>query len=136
MDLINPRPSSSRREGASAARREPSRAKPKLRPFVVGPRGTAVPSKAANARPATRRTKKAPTSDRSLSLTCLIHQEADGYVSRCPELDVASQGDSIEEARANLIEAVELFLECASPSEIKRRVIGRVFITPFEVRVG
>lgn len=110
MDLINPRGgSSSRREGVSAARSTPRTARPK--------------KKSSKAKP-------------SLSLTCLIHQEADGYVSRCPELDVASQGDSIEEARANLIEAVELFLECASPSEIKRRVIGRVFITPFEVRLG
>lgn len=109
MDLINPRGgSSSRREGVSAARSTPR----------------------------TARSKRATKAKSSLSLTCLIHQEADGYVSRCPELDVASQGDSIEEARANLIEAVELFLECASPSEIKRRVIGRVFITPFEVRLG
>ena len=48
-------------------------------------------------------------------LTAIIHREGDGYVALCPELDIASQGDSIVEARDNLKEAVELFLECASP---------------------
>ncbi len=57
-------------------------------------------------------------------ITALIEREGDGYVSRCPELDVTSQGDSIEEARANLQEAVELFLECASPEEIEDRLLG------------
>lgn len=44
-------------------------------------------------------------------LTAIITPEDDGYVSLCPELDVASQGDTIEEALANLREAVELYLE-------------------------
>lgn len=39
----------------------------------------------------------------------------------CPELDIASQGDSIEEARENLREALELFFECASPEEVRDR---------------
>ncbi|MBL0128643.1 MAG: type II toxin-antitoxin system HicB family antitoxin [Flavobacteriales bacterium] len=50
-------------------------------------------------------------------LTAIIQKEGDGYVSLCPEFDVASQGDTIEEARANLIEALELFFETASPEE-------------------
>ena len=54
-------------------------------------------------------------------LTGVIERENDGFVALCPELDVASQGDSIEEARANLMEAVELFLETASPEEIAGR---------------
>lgn len=54
-------------------------------------------------------------------LSCLIEREGNGYVSLCPELDIASQGDSIEQARANLIEAVELFLEVADPSEVGTR---------------
>jgi predicted RNase H-like HicB family nuclease len=101
------------------------------------PEPTSAAARTAKAR-ATRRTpaKKALSRGASVSLTCVINEEEGGYVSRCPELDVASQGDSIEQARANLIEAVELFLECASPSEIKRRSLGRVFITPFEVRLG
>jgi len=53
------------------------------------------------------------------SLTAIIEREGDGYVSLCPEFDIASQGETIEEARNNLAEAVELFLETASPSEIK-----------------
>lgn len=57
--------------------------------------------------------------------TALIEREGDGYVALCPEFDIASQGDSIEEARKNLTEAVQLFLETADPSEIeKRRLTG------------
>jgi predicted RNase H-like HicB family nuclease len=52
----------------------------------------------------------------------IIEREDNGYVALCPELDVASQGDTIEEARANLQEALELFLETASPSEVKGRL--------------
>lgn len=54
-------------------------------------------------------------------LTAVIHREGEGYVALCPELDIASQGDSIEGARDNLKEAVQLFLECASPAEIEQR---------------
>ena len=54
-------------------------------------------------------------------ITAIIERENDGYVSLCPELDIASQGDSIEEARENLCEAVELFFEVASPREIQHR---------------
>jgi predicted RNase H-like HicB family nuclease len=54
--------------------------------------------------------------------TAIIEREDNGYVALCPELDVASQGDTIEEARANLQEALELFLETASPSEVKGRL--------------
>jgi predicted RNase H-like HicB family nuclease len=54
-------------------------------------------------------------------VTAIIEREGDGYVALCPELDVASQGDTIELARRNLQEAVELFLESADPSEIERR---------------
>ena len=50
-------------------------------------------------------------------LTAIIEKEGEGYVALCPELDVASQGDTIEEARANLIEALELFYETASKEE-------------------
>jgi len=55
-------------------------------------------------------------------LTVIIEREGEGYVALCPELDVASQGDTIEEARANLIEALELFFETASPQEITQRL--------------
>lgn len=63
--------------------------------------------------------------------TAWIEREDDGYVALCPELDVGSQGETVEEALANLREAVELFLECADPSEIGRRLHGEVFVTTF-----
>ena len=50
-----------------------------------------------------------------MKLTAIIEREGDGYVSLCPELDIVSQGGSIEEARDNLREALELFFEAASP---------------------
>jgi len=55
------------------------------------------------------------------NLTGVIERENDGYVSLCPELDVASQGNTVEEAKANLLEALQLFLETASSREIKNR---------------
>lgn len=56
-----------------------------------------------------------------LQLTAVIEREGDGYVSLCPEIDVASQGATADEARANLKEAVELFFESASDREIAER---------------
>ncbi|MFN0168740.1 MAG: type II toxin-antitoxin system HicB family antitoxin [Bryobacteraceae bacterium] len=69
-------------------------------------------------------------------LTAIIEREDDGFVSLCPELDIASQGSSIEEARANLVEALSLFFETADPSEVARRSHREVFITQVEVPVG
>lgn len=69
-------------------------------------------------------------------LTAIIERDDDGFVALCPELDIASEGASIEEARVNLIEALTLFLETASPSEVSRRTHNEVFITQVEVPVG
>ena len=66
----------------------------------------------------------------------MIYREDGGYVALCPELDVASQGDSIEDASANLREAVELFLESADPSEVAMRMHGELFISALEVSAG
>jgi predicted RNase H-like HicB family nuclease len=71
-----------------------------------------------------------------MKLTALIEREGNGYVSLCPELDIASQGDSVEAARDNLREALELFFESASAEEIKQRLRDEVFITQVEVSVG
>ena len=68
-------------------------------------------------------------------MTAIIDREGDGFVALCPELDVASQGDSIEEARANLIEALELFYETASPEEILHRFHDEVLVTRVKVSV-
>ena len=70
------------------------------------------------------------------SFTAILEKEGDLYVALCPELDVASQGDNLEEATANLREAVELFLECADPAEIRKRQRKEVFITRFEAAYG
>jgi predicted RNase H-like HicB family nuclease len=69
-------------------------------------------------------------------LTAIIEREGDGFVALCPDVDVASQGGTIDEARANLIEALELFFESADPSEIAGRMHDEVFITRLEVAVG
>jgi predicted RNase H-like HicB family nuclease len=68
--------------------------------------------------------------------TALIEREGDGFVALCPQLDIASQGDSIEDARDNLREALELFFEVASAEEIDRRLSGDLFVTQVEVAVG
>lgn len=67
------------------------------------------------------------------SLTAILQAEGDGYVALCPELDVASEGDSIEQARENLQEAVGLFFECASEAEIQARLAGETYITQIEI---
>lgn len=69
-------------------------------------------------------------------LTGIIEREGEGYVALCPELDIASQGDTVEAARSNLVEALELFFECADPSEVESRLKNEVFITRLEVAVG
>lgn len=59
---------------------------------------------------------------RTAQLTGIIEREDDMYVALCPELDIASQGQTVEEARDNLVEAIELFMEAADPSEIQKRL--------------
>ena len=68
--------------------------------------------------------------------TAIIEREDDLYVALCPELDIASQGETVEQARINLIEALELFFESASPQEINERLHNEIFITRLEVSVG
>ncbi|WP_165220454.1 type II toxin-antitoxin system HicB family antitoxin [Aquisphaera insulae] len=55
-------------------------------------------------------------------LTMNVAREGDGFVAHCPELDIASQADSIEAARDNLREAIDLFLQCAPDDELERRL--------------
>jgi predicted RNase H-like HicB family nuclease len=69
-------------------------------------------------------------------LTAIIEREDDSYVALCPELDIASQGDTVESARQNLVEALELFFESADPTEVARRLHSEVFVTRVEVMVG
>ncbi len=69
-------------------------------------------------------------------LTAIVERDGDGYVALCPEVDVASQGDTITEARENLIEALTLFFETASEEEVDRRMKEEVYVTNIEVAIG
>ena len=69
-------------------------------------------------------------------LTAIIERDGDGYVALCPEKDVASQGDSVTEARSNLEEALTLLFETASAEEVERRTRSEFYVTQIEVAVG
>lgn len=68
-------------------------------------------------------------------MTAIIEREGSGYVSFCPELDIASQGDTVQEARENLREALELFFETALAEEIQQRLHDEIYITRLEIAV-
>jgi predicted RNase H-like HicB family nuclease len=68
--------------------------------------------------------------------TAIVRRENDGFVAQCPELDVASQGNTVKSARANLAEAVALFLEAAFPAEIAQRLRSETYVTKLEVAFG
>ncbi len=69
-------------------------------------------------------------------LTAIVEREGDGYVALCPEMDIASQGDTVAEARDNLAEALALFFETAPEEEVSRRLKSEVYVTQVEVAVG
>ena len=70
------------------------------------------------------------------TLTAIIERDGEGYVALCPELDIASQGATVSEARENLTEALELFFGCASPEEIAERLHSEVYVTNVEITIG
>ena len=71
------------------------------------------------------------------SLTAVISREGEWYVAHCPELDIISQGGTVEEARGRLTEALELFFETAPAEEIERRsAAGEVYVTNVVVAVA
>ena len=69
-------------------------------------------------------------------LTAIVECEGDGYIAFCPEVDVASQGETVTKARENLAEALTLFFESASTDEIERRLSEEIYVTQIEVAVG
>lgn len=71
-----------------------------------------------------------------IRLTALIETDGTGYVALCPELDIASEGETVEDARTNLTEALELFFEAAPPDEVARRLRRDVFVASIDVAVG
>lgn len=66
-------------------------------------------------------------------LTAIVQREGDGYVALCPAVDVASQGNTVAEARDNLTEALSLYFETASAEEVERRLSGEVYVTQVEI---
>jgi predicted RNase H-like HicB family nuclease len=68
------------------------------------------------------------------SFTALFTREGDSFFALCPEIDVVSQGESVEEAKKNLAEAVQLFFECASESEVAERLSGETYVSSLEVQ--
>ena len=69
-------------------------------------------------------------------LTAVLIREDEGFVAICPEVDVAGQGNSVEDAKKNFREAVELFFECASPQEVEERLSSEAFVSTLEVNVA
>lgn len=69
-------------------------------------------------------------------LTAIVEREGSGYVASCPEVDVASLGSAVAEARDNLEEALTLFFETASVEEVEKRLRSEVYVTHVEVVVG
>jgi predicted RNase H-like HicB family nuclease len=84
-------------------------------------------------------TRKAPPNRRRILMsrlfTAIIEREGDAYVAFCPEVDIASEGETVSDARANLAEAIELFLETASDEEKARRLSCEIYVTQIEVRL-
>ncbi len=68
----------------------------------------------------------------NVTLSAVINGGNDGFVALGPELDIASQGDSIDEALANLKEAVEGFFEIADETEIEHRLNKPALFTHFQ----
>jgi predicted RNase H-like HicB family nuclease len=69
-------------------------------------------------------------------VTALIERDGDGYVALCPEFDIASQGDTVEEARHNLVEALTLFFETADESELRDRLQTEIYITRLDIPIA
>jgi predicted RNase H-like HicB family nuclease len=68
--------------------------------------------------------------------TAIVSSEGDGYVAFCPKVDVASQGETVTEARDNLAEALTLFFESANDGEFGRRLREETYVTQIEIEVG
>ncbi len=65
------------------------------------------------------------------TFTAVLHREGQCYVAECPEVGTVSQGESLEEAIANLKEATELYLEEFSQADGERPLL-----TTFEAVFG
>jgi len=73
---------------------------------------------------------------KELLLTTIVKQEDKGYSILCPELNVASQGETFEEAVSNIKEATELYIESAQQLGIMDEVLDQLGITKQEFNKG
>lgn len=71
---------------------------------------------------------------KELILTCIITKEKGRYASQCPELDVASMGDTPEEAQKNLQEAVVGHLEVARDEGLLSIIFEKLGITKEDIK--
>jgi len=69
--------------------------------------------------------------DRTIRLTATVTRDGDWYVARCLDVEVASQGRTIEEALANLREALELYFEDEPAPEVSEPIVA-----PVEVKLS
>jgi predicted RNase H-like HicB family nuclease len=72
----------------------------------------------------------------SKKFTAVLTKEGKWYVAHCVELGVVSQGKTVEEAQANLKEAVELYLESFGTGDDLPESTGEVMLYPLEVAIN
>ena len=73
----------------------------------------------------------------SYRVSVIFNKDKNGYYVYCPELPGChSQGDSFEDAKANIKEAVELYLETMNKEEIEEALNKELLTTTMEVEVG
>ncbi|HLD42792.1 MAG TPA: type II toxin-antitoxin system HicB family antitoxin [Candidatus Nanoarchaeia archaeon] len=73
---------------------------------------------------------------KQITVTVLVKQEDTGYSVVCPELNVASQGETFEESIANIKEAVELYIESAEELGIMDEVLEQLGISKKDFKQG
>jgi predicted RNase H-like HicB family nuclease len=73
---------------------------------------------------------------RGQRITAILERADDGFFALSPALDIASRGATIEEARANFGQALNLSFETGSSQEIRHRPDREIFLTRAEVPVG
>ena len=72
-----------------------------------------------------------------MKVSVVIEKDVNGYYAFSPELEgCQSQGDTFEEAMANIREAIELYLETLSPEEARERLSREIVTTSVEVKVA
>ncbi len=72
---------------------------------------------------------------RIVHLTAVIAREDDVYVASCPQLSIASDGDTVDEARAMLIDALQGWFDIASETEIRESLAAEIIVEPLDLVV-